>query len=320
VEVITVDDLLQEVRDQSDEQSEVSPTPEALLRLSNRGLRIVNQVLARAYPDPLIRRADLDLSIGAVHPFPDDCFEGRVEALEITVPGSTPVELRSRSYRDAARQATSGSVAVPWSWDIEDEHIRLLQTPTGAYDAVAKYVRKLDPYVLQQGRVVTVGATYVIVDSAGTDLSSASDSNDSYINIVDPLTGAIRITLQVTSISGTRINFRASPIRATVQGRDVSDAADLATSDVAIDDYICLSRGTCVVQLRDTVAAYVVDFCSAALSRSTNDPGAQLETTMLRDIESRVETTGSGREATERVRVRSQAWTSPRRVWPTIRS
>ncbi len=321
-EVITTDQLIQEVRDQSDEHNERSPEDDHIVRLLNRGQRIVGQVLARSYPDPLVKRDTLSIDSSGYNDIPSDCFEDRILSIEITIPGSTPVETRRRSYRDATRLATAASVAIPSEWDIEGRRIRWLQTPTGVYEGRVWYVRKLLPLVKQQGKITTVGATYVIVDTAGDDLSSSSDEVESYVNIVNRQTGEVRASFQISSISNGTITFRASALRSTVAGQTISGSASLATSGASVDDYVCIVTGTCVPYFADGISHYLVEYAVSELARSHADPQAQLSQTVLRDMEGRVETTGSGRELTERVKHRSTQWTASngRRRWPTQRS
>lgn len=309
--MVTVDDLIQEIRDQAEEPNTSAKSASAILRALNRGLRTIQQVLAREYPDALQTSTTLDLSTGASHDLPDDCFEGRVQHIDVAT--TPPTRTRRRAPSDAAQLAGTSSVPIPSTWHIQGNQIVFQQTPTGAYDATAYYVRRRDELVVSQGQITTVGATYVVVDSIGSDVVDEQDAIESYINIVNRVTGEIRASFQISSIVGNRINLRVSGARSTVLGRTISGYAALATAEVAVDDYVCLAKGTCVPQLQDTLASYLVQYAAEAILRSVQDGDVRLEQQLTKYCEDAVASASAGHEATTRVVSRSSAW--PTRAW-----
>lgn len=314
----TVDDLIQEVRDQVDEPNTRSKSDQAVLRVLNRGQALMNQVLAAKYPEPLLTTSTLDLSAAGENTIPEDAYEDRAEYVEILVPGS-PTPTKQKKYFESSRLYAS-TTSVPWSWHIEGRKIKWQQIPSGAYDARLFYPRRLEPLVKLQGRVTAVGASSITVDpeTLGSDLSASSDQLGSYINVVNWRTGEIRGTFQIASKSASGVlTLRASPLRSQVLGRTVSGSADLAASATAADDYICLVHGVCVPYFQDTLGEYLLQYAVEAVSRSLGSGDARLEQQLLRDIEDRVAGTWGGREATSRVTNRSSAWPTGRRVFPT---
>lgn len=318
--MITTDQLVQEVREQADEQNTKAKTTAAIIRVLNRGMRIANSVLARHYSDPLITSTTLDLSDGAEQDIPTDCFEDRVEYIQISVTGGA-TETRRRNFRDSTRLGAGGSTAAPWTWEIRGREIVFQQTPTGAYDALAFYLRKLEKLTPVQGRLTaTPASTYLLVEQEegqGDDLDSNSDARESYINVVNWATGEIRATFQIASIVDAQINLRATPLRSTYLGRTVSGSASLATCGAEADDYICLAEGTCVPFFSDGLSDYLVQYAVAAVTRSLQNGDARLEEQLVADARERVRAAGSGRGQTDRVKHRSAAWPSVARVWPT---
>lgn len=313
----TVDDLIQEVRDQADEQNVTSLTPEKTLRLLNAGYRIANSVVARHYPDTLIGSSSLLLSSGATHDIPAAAWEDNVTHIDIAVTGVPPVPVTRRKYSERGQFASASSVAIPSDWCIEGHSIKFLQTPSSSYSATAYYVRRLDTLVEQQGRITEVGATYVSVDVIGDDISTASDAKASYINIVNWRTGEVKGTMQVSSTSGTRINLRSSPIRSTILGRTVTGSADIDDLDIEVDDYVCLVYGSCVPYFQDAIAGYLVEHALACLSRGgTGTADARLEEQIRGDYEKRLAGAWTGREGTDRVKNKSSQFPSRGRRWP----
>lgn len=315
--LVTVNDLIQEIRDQSEEPNTSAKSDAAILRALNRGMRTIQQVLAREYPGPLLTSSTLDLSDGASHAIPDNCFDGRIDRIEVeTTP--TPTLIRRREPSDAARLASSGTVPVPASWHVAGTQVVFQQTPSGTYDATLYYVRRRDELVKSQGQITTVGATYVVVDSIGDDVDDDQDAIASYVNIINRVTGEIRASFQISSIVDNRINLRSAGVRTSVLGRTISGYAALATAEVAVDDYVCLARGTCVPQLQDTLASYLSQYATEAVLRSVKDGDARLEQQLLGYARDAVASTSAGHEATASVQNRSSAWpsSSPRR-YPT---
>lgn len=308
--ITTVDELVQEIRDQVDEQNTAGPKTDAsILRVLNRGLRLVNGILARHYPEPLITSQPVDLTGGtASYAIPEDCFEDRVEYVEISIPGS-PAQVFRRRHSDRARLHTSGRVATPLAWYVQGRSIVFAQTPSGTYDASIHYVRRLNKLVKAQGRITDVGATYVTVDDVGEDISTSTSETSSYVNIVDWRTGEIKFTGQVASTTDGRLSLRATPERSTVLGRSVSGSAGIADSDVDVDDYVCLIHGTCVPFFQDSIASYLEQYSVSEITRSTGGD-ARLEQQILRDVEARTAAAWDGREYNVRVQNRSGVFPS----------
>ncbi len=174
--------------------------------------------------------------------------------------------------------------------------------------------------VPSQGLITSVGSTYVVVDAAtlrtvGAAISADGDSINSYINFVNRVTGEIRGSYQITSISSNRINLRTTPVRSSVHGRTISGSASFATSGVVQDDYVCLVRGTCVPRYQDLLANYLVQYSVAELSRGPKGAGgdARLEQQVLAYREDSIAASPAGRESTLRVQNRSPHWGSASR-------
>jgi hypothetical protein len=312
----TVDDLVTEVREQVDETNQSTKDDDAIVRLFNRGQRIINRVLATHYPDPILTSTSLDTGTnGTTHTIPKDCFGDKVVFIQVDVPGS-PSETFRRGVRDRAR--LTGTTAIPFSWNVEGRRVKFQQTPTGTYDATMWYTKRLDKLVKKQGRITAVGSNYVNIDATGADLSQSSDSNSSYINIIDFQTGEIKGSFQIASIVNRKVTLRASALRSTVEGRTISASTALATCGAAVDDYICLVHGTCVPQFQDTTAGYLVQFAVEELTKSLGGGDARLEQQILNDYKEDAEAAWAGQEQAERVRNRSGVWPhAGGRIWPS---
>jgi len=317
MDILTVTQLLQEVRDQSDEENTATRDDAAIIRILNRGQKIAASVLARYYPEVLHDYVDLQLISGqSVYDGPDNAFENRLEYIEIRVPGY-PVETRKRGYRDSTRLAVPATAPIPWSWMQRGNKVEFLQAPSGAYPARLWFVKRPERLTKDQGRVTVVDSagSYVIVDSAGNDLTTQVDDLKNFVNVVSFRDGKVLGTFQVQSIIAGKITFKAVPTRSTVQGRPVSSVITPAMG-IEPDDYVCLAEGTCIPFFQDAIYGYCMQYAVAELARSLHSNMTTLEAQVKMEADRLVKSEWSGRELTDRVKNRSQAWPTFYRRWP----
>jgi hypothetical protein len=154
-----------------------------------------------------------------------------------------------------------------------------------------------------------------VVDQVGSDLTTTQDDLHNFVNVVSFVDGKVKATLQIQSIVSDRVTFKAVPTRTSVLGRPVSSAI---TPSMAItsDDYLCLAEGSCVPFFQDAIYGYLVQFAVSELSRSLRSNTTTLEQQVKAEAEQIVKGEWAGREMTDRVKNRSQAWPTFYRRWP----
>jgi hypothetical protein len=316
----TVDDLVAAVRSQLDEandQSGALDTETDILPALNRAQVHAASTLARNYPEPLLTKLDVTLVAGtAEYSLPEDISEDRLVKVEINVSG-TYREVQRISYRDISNYETTGTALAPSYYCIIGRKYRLVPAPDGVYAARIWYLRKPDKLVSPQGRIVVVNTAgnYVVVDAAGADLSTTSDNLASYVNVIDGQTGLVKMSLQILSITNNKLTFRGTPLRTSVLGRTISTA--ITSTDVERDDYICLAKGTCVVQpLGDTITNFIIQYAVAEMTRKLGGD-VPPEKDMLENLEKQVTRTENGREQAFRIKKTAKAWggANSRRWW-----
>lgn len=311
MEIQTTESLIEEVRALADEQNGASRTDPQIIAMMNRGLRYVASRLARStYVEPLLTRVsiattDYDADVGLE--VPRDAFEDRVLYVQMDVAGG-PERVEQRTYRQVNALESSTAAAIPDAWYLRGRRIFFVQPPSGTYAALVDYLRGPDPLTPSQGRITSVDAAAlsVTVDEVGGDLSPSSDTLGSFVNVIDPLTGLVRGTFQIASIVGTRVALRASPTRTTVQGRTLDTSfTDL---DIAEDDYLCLSKGTCVPQFGAAWTTYLVEYAAAEVNRSLTDAMTQISTEIAKKAGEFAAAQSSGRTSTLRIKNKSRIW------------
>lgn len=317
----TVDDIIAEVRSCIDEDNTDSiDTDRDILPAVNRAQDYAFDVLTRKYPEPLLEPASLVLQ-NAVQDYdiPENVFEDRVKKLELAIPAGngrfTYQELTRISYSDIGQYETGSLTAVPKWYCIFGRTIRIIDTPTGTYNARLWYLRNPERLVQPQGRITTVGSNYVIVDSQGSALSTEADLLESYVNIVNGRTGEIRGSMQIQILGPDRIIFRSSPLRSTVLGKSITSSTDLADLEIATDDYLSPITGTCVPYFSRPITNFLIMYTSADLNGKLGVEESTLEQKLIEKLETQVERTWAGREQTLRVKRRSRIWGRPIRTW-----
>lgn len=325
----TIDDMVSEIREQLDELNvDAVSTQNRILPTLNRAQDYAFDTLSRRYPDPYLSFTPLVLTTAQEYPLPEQCFEDRINKLEIiTSTGSngqiTAQECRRVSYYDAWKFESRSPTDTPPVYCIIGRSIRFPIAPTGRYPARICQVNEPEQAVLPQGRITAYNqpGNYVIVDAVGSDLSTEADTLESYVNLVDGSTGEIKWTGQISVIDAEQITFRASPIRDSVLNRDISGTLPLSTDTptVSLDDYVCNVRGTCIPP-SGALRNFLVEFTVAEIVRSLGGDASR-EEQVLQKFERQIEKYGTARETTQRIQPRSGAWGGFRRRWfPTQRS
>ena len=312
----TVDDLVTNVRSQLDESNPDSvDTDEDILPSLNRGLDYAVDIYVRRYPEPFLQKTTLDLvSNQADYDMPENVFEDRIEKVEISING-TQREVQLVSYRDITNYESTPTANVPYYYTIFSRKIRFVPTPSGTYDARIWYIQLPEKLVLPQGRITSINTAnnYVLVDSAGSSLTTEADQLGSYINVVDGQTGQIKGSLQIQIIDDNRITFRTSPQRTTVLNRTISTSLS-SVGGIGLDDYLSPIDGTCVPYYSRPTVNFLIEYAVAEITRKLGGEAGMHEK-VLEKFEKQVERTWAGREQSWRVKKRSQSWGVPTKRW-----
>lgn len=322
--LVTVQDLIDQVRSVIDEDNQSSVNDERdIIPALNRGQDYASDLFAKHYEDALLTSVSLTLSSTTdTYPLPEDCFQERLQKVDITINGFEYPVWRM-SFRQIDPYETPSKFPIPAYYLVEGQNFRLVPRPTGTYPARLWYLKEPDELVKPQGRIVTINAAsnYVYVDAVGEDLTTESDSLKSYVNLIDAQSGRIKASMQIASIADSKITFRTIGIRSTVLNRTIEgDLSDLASGlIVEPDDYLCLVKGTCVPFMKKPLSHFLIQYATNEMRRKLGEP-SDMEQRILDDFKKQVEGQWAGRENTFRVKGRSALWNTAYRRFFTIRS
>lgn len=305
---ITVDDMVSQVRAQIDERNIDVVTPEDILAALNRAKDYAADILARQYVEPLLTYVDIVLlNNQQIYDIPEDAFEDRILKLEVMIRG-IHYELKNIKFTQIASYEIPTPQQIPSYYMVYGKQFRIIPASIGLYTLRLWYLKEPETLQLSQGKVATIGSTYVTVDAVGSDIDTVNPLNN-YVNLVDAQSGLVKATMQVQTIVGNRIAFKAIPDQSTVYGKTVSGTIP---STLETNDYVSIVTGTCVSTLKKPFTNFFIQYAVAEIRRRLGDPDTN-EQNVLKEFEKQVEHSWVGREQETRITKRSRNWLFPRR-------
>jgi hypothetical protein len=311
---ITVDSLIDQVRQQADESNTEDITDAHIVAALNRSQRHAANILARKFEDLMWEETTFTTTAGTRnYTIPDEAFGSRIEMLEVDTSTNVRYKLQRISNHKTTNFITSSNSDIPTHYSMKRNEINIYPTPKGNRTIRIHYNKKPGELVVKQGRINTVntGSNYIEVDTLGSGLTvtATNITSGAYVNLVDYTTGAIKQSLQIGSIDTTnnRITFKSSGLtRSTVLGLTVDTAL---ASTIEADDYICLITGTCVPEVEASYTDYLIQHTVVAIKRRLGEPVIE-DLEELKELKKELLLAWSGREIQHRVRKASKSWIS----------
>ena len=306
---ILVDDLIEQIRDQIDEDDEDNISDSQIIRVMNSAQRQGANILSRKFEDMLWEStstttdgtSDLDIPTGA--------YGSRVQLVELELSDGRRRELRRISNSRKTKFNTSTSTTRPTHYTIKRNKIELLPLPASGLTIHMHYFQKPNELVISQGRIksVSVGSTYVEVDAIGSGLSTNSANFSAYVNIIDFNTGNVKRSLQINSLDTIQnlIYFKTTGLtRSTVLNKTISTSIP---TTVAADDYVCLVSGTCIPEIDGAYLDFIIQHSTVALKRRVGEPTEE-DRAELKKIEDELLLAWANRPGISKVRTDSPIW------------
>ena len=307
----TTRNILAQIRSLLDENNEAEISDELdLLPALNRGFDDALDILSRKYPDSLIAPLTVPIVPGqTLYDIPNDAYQERLEKVEAFVNGFY-TEIKRIAYNDITAYDVPSS-GTPYYYAVMGRQYKLAPPPRNINGIRIWYIPERGPLVPEYGRITVINTSntnnYIqltdIADSA--QVSSDIESLKSYVNVIDNRTGLIKATLQIQSVEGSRLIFKANPSRTSVQGRTVVGALP---ATVERDDYICPVDGTCIPPMKSPLTNFLISYTVADIKAIKLDGDPQVVIKMLDKFEQRVERTWVRREQELRVGKASRIW------------
>lgn len=299
----TVTDMMNILRNKLQESNTTKISDSEILYALNQGQDFAFDIIARRYPDSIAVAATATLNSDNTITIPEGAFEQRLTRVYRNNSDDYTTPLERVDYRE--KDDFVGRQGVPTSYAILKNKVHILPTTNVSnYTYKIAYVEDVEKLVKDQGRITTVnlaggGNASIVVDSLGSDLTADASNINRFVNLVDGQSGLIKCSLEVKEIEPTTktVTFKATPTRTSVLNRTV--VADI-TTDVEVDDYICVIEGSCVPYFKKPSSNYILQFATVEIKRSLG-MDAQQEEVALRKYEEQMEKINSKRESTDRV-------------------
>lgn len=305
---LTVNDMVDQVREQLDESNVEDVTPGDILAALNRAQRKAANILAKRYEDFMLASTNVTHTGGETIDIPEDAYGRRIEQIVVTR-NSLDYPLKRVKFRDLFKYTSSAIVQIPSVYAIEGRKVVIKPTAQSGVVFKVWYNRAPETLVLQQGRITTVSvaSSYVIVDALGSDLTTSVAALGAYVNVVDAQTGEVKVSLQTNALttSTKTVAFKTSGLTSSsVYNRTIATAIPATVEE---NDYLCAIHGTCVPDLPDACLDYLIQYAVTAIRRRMGEP-TQEEAAELKDLEKDLESQWAGREQHNRITNSARYW------------
>jgi len=307
---ILVDDMVDQVRAQTDENNTDDVTSAQILQTLNRAQRHAATLLARRFEEMMWDSTTVTTTAGTrTYDIPAAAYAGRIEMIEVATSTDVRYKVERINNHKSTQFITTAQTSVPTHYTMMRNQFSLYPTPSGNITIHVHYNKRPENYVLQQGRITSIDTStgYVLVDALGSSLTTSTTGFGAYVNVIDYNTGNVKRSLQVSAINTTtkQVTFKsASLTRATVLGHTISTTIG---SDVAVDDYLCLVTGTCVPEIDEAYTDYIIQRAVVETRRRLGEPTVE-DSAALKELEQELLKAWSGREQSHRIRRAGGAW------------
>lgn len=303
-----VDDLVQEVRQLSDEDNTSDISDANIVASLNRAQQKLVRMATRKYEPMFMREVNISTFSGRQATIPELAVASIISAVDV-VEGNNTYRVDVAPIRKLVDLENTASTSRPIYYAIRGDKILLYPTPSSGTTIRVRYQIRPPSLVLTQGRITTIddANTTIYVDSLGDDLTTSIASLKAFVNIIDSTTGIVKGTLQISNITTAqnKIAFKTASLdRSTVYGQTVDTALP---TDIALDDYICLASGTCVPTLSLDFTDFLIQYSVVETLNRLGIPAQEAYAT-LKELQDDVDSMWTGRPKSRQVRTSNRHW------------
>lgn len=304
-----VSELIEEVREQSDEENTSDLTSAKILNALNRAQQRLARLTVRHYPELLKRSLTQAVASGGSTITMPELAQAFTN---VQVDGQYGGVWHPVIYTNTTNVlALEGPITspIPLNWTQQGNIITLYPTLSSGVNIRIRYEKKPFKLVEEQGRITSIDAVNGILylDALGSSLSTSVSNLTAFVNVIDQFTGDVKGTYQVASLTSasSALTIKTSSLsRSSVFGLGVSDAL---SSTITEDDYVCLASGTCIPfffrEYTDFLSRYATNEVKLRYGLLT-----ELDIAALKDIEDDVKQMWASRPQGLRMQPRNPHW------------
>lgn len=308
--ICLVDDLVDQVRDQTEEENTEDISNSDILQALNRAQQKLVRLASRHYQPMFQRETSITSFTGRRATIPDVAFGFIVDQVDV-LQGETAYRVYPAPATHLTDYENNSSSLLPRHYFIQGQDILLFPNPSQGTTVRVRYQLRPPRLVLQQGRVTnidSIASNILSVDALGSDLTTSVDSLNAFVNIIDGTTGVVKKTMQIAALDTTAktVTFKSSGLeRTTVFGQTVSTS--LTTDDVALDDYVTIANGTCIPTLVMDYDDFLIQHAVVSIKRRFGEPTGE-DKQELMELEEDVRLMWAGRPAGRKVTKKNRHW------------
>lgn len=305
----TVDDLVDQVRQQTEELNTTEIEDSDILQTLDRAQRNAMNIISRRFPEMFYEDEDITTVSGQYdYDIPNKATGRGIVHVEV-YSGDVAYPVTRIDSRKASFYKSSATTSRPMYFALKKNTLQLFPAPSGGLTVKVFYQRRSENMVMKQGQITDIDLVnnIVTVDTLGSDLSVTTTGFASYVNFIDRTTGAVLGTCQLSEISTTlkELTFKTSGLtRSTVLDKTI---AVVVPTTVAVDDYVCIVTGTCVPELDDTYTDFLLQYAVVEIKRRFGEP-LEEELESLRRMQNEIEKMWANRNQAGRVRKSNGIW------------
>ena len=272
----TVKDLIQQVRDVTDEDNVEDISDAFIIRMLNRAQQdLVSEITRKYNPqfmnEVVLTAKDFTADSSGVARVADLSKHAQSVAFKINSVDSrigdawTPV--RQVPFSHTLSLDTQTGTSLPVIYSTQGNRLYVYPNVDTLVQLRIRYQMRPPKLTNIIGRVEswdTASSTITLDDASGLQGTSIENLSN-FVNIIDPSTGQIKATFQ-TSDPGTSDTIKiVISTRGSVFGRGITNTP---LDDISQDDLICSAEGTCVPYLVSDLTNYHVEIASFHVKRA----------------------------------------------------
>lgn len=311
----TVDELIEEVRLQTEESGTSNIKDEHILKALNRGQKKTAEITARRYDNMFLDTKTVVTSGGSRDlDLPPEAFGNRVEFVEVEQNGIFH-KLDPIRPGDAWVYKDQSTSSIPSWYSVTKNKLSLYPTPTSGVTVKISFFRSPEKLIKSQGQITSFDSVdnFVLLDAVGEKLSTSASypTSGAYVNVVDFNTGVVKASLQINEVNPTtkKITFKTTGLtRSRVLNKTIDTELP---SDIQVDDFLCLVDGTCIPEIPEAYTEYALQYGVVSTRRRLKED-IQADLVHLKDLEKDLSKMARGRERSFYVKKKS-SWSTRRR-------
>lgn len=311
--MLSAEDLLLQVREQADEFNTEDISDPAILRaLSRAQQKLVAMSTAKSscifVTTHTLSPSDFTDGVAVI---PSIFPAYKILGVEAVYEGRNSVRLQPRAITALAPLKSAGNISgAALVYAIAGNKITVAPGLNSVKQILLILQSRPLPLVKSLGRISdisNVSSNVFSIVEWNSELTTEIDELNCFLNVVNPLTGEVKGTVQVSALDEdtNEITVSSAPLRQSVFGLSVADS--LEDIDLSVDDEICLARGTCIPYLMEDFSNYLIAFTVLELKRRLGE-NVESEYANLKDMEEEVKRSWAGTPGTMRVKHTNKNW------------